>query len=162
MPTWTTTPGKASSASSPPPGLLHVDLAEHGALNSPKRPGRAAGQQAVGTAPLARRAGSRTRAPVSGASRRPRGLFETLRRWRSDTAGNRAFPPTSSCTTAACELAAVCPTSRSHLASIAGIGSAKIERYGDDLLALVRPPLKAGHFSAAFFGGLPADGFPPE
>ncbi len=123
-------------------GLLHVDLAEHGALKLTEAAKAVLrGTQAVELRrpALRRAASSRTRAPVSDLAPAAAGLFETLRRWRSDTAREQGVPAYVILHDRSLrELAAVRPTSRGHLASIAGIGSAKIERYGDDLLALVR------------------------
>jgi ATP-dependent DNA helicase RecQ len=65
-------------------------------------------------------------------------LFERLRSWRSDRARADAVPAYVVFPDATLrELAAVQPRSLAELAGIKGVGPAKLERYGDDVLALV-------------------------
>jgi ATP-dependent DNA helicase RecQ len=66
------------------------------------------------------------------------GLVERLRQWRlarSREDGVPAFVVLHDSTLR--ELAAVQPQSHGELASIKGLGPAKLERYGDDLLAVI-------------------------
>jgi superfamily II DNA helicase RecQ len=68
-------------------------------------------------------------------------LFEELRRWRSQQAKAASVPAfvifdDKTLT----EVAARRPTDRAGLLAVPGIGPVKLERYGDDLLAVV-----AGH-----------------
>ncbi len=65
-------------------------------------------------------------------------LFERLRAWRKERAGADEVPAFVVFTDATLELIAEHkPRSAAGLGSISGVGPAKIERYGDDLLALV-------------------------
>ena len=65
-------------------------------------------------------------------------LFEELRRWRSQQAKAASVPAfvifdDKTLT----EVAARRPTDRAGLLAVPGIGPVKLERYGDDLLAVV-------------------------
>jgi ATP-dependent DNA helicase RecQ len=105
----------------------------------------------------AERRGSRTRRPYGeegdrGSAGSPRGaegsralpdedqaLFEALRAWRGRTAKARGVPAYvvfADATLAA--VAAARPASEGALASVKGIGPAKLEAYGAELLAIVR------------------------
>jgi superfamily II DNA helicase RecQ len=65
-------------------------------------------------------------------------LVERLKRWRSGVARAQRVPAYVVLTDATlAELAARRPRSEQELASVKGIGPAKLEAYGDDLLALV-------------------------
>jgi len=65
-------------------------------------------------------------------------LFEQLRTWRSSVATETDKPAyTVLVDTTLVEIAATRPTSMADLARVAGIGPAKLERYGQTLLALV-------------------------
>ncbi len=123
-------------------GLVQVDLAEHGAL----RLTDAARPVLRGEQPVSlRRAVRRGRPPPTARSTatadlRPgdAGLFEALRRWRSDTARELGVPAYVILHDRSLrELAELRPSSRDTLATVSGIGAAKIERYGDALLALI-------------------------
>ncbi len=66
-------------------------------------------------------------------------LFQLLRRWRADTAREQGVPAYVILHDRTLrELAEARPTSRALLAGITGMGSAKIEHYGEELLALIR------------------------
>ena len=66
-------------------------------------------------------------------------LFQLLRSWRSDTAKEQAVPAYVILHDKTLrELAEVRPTSHGMLAGITGMGSAKIEHYGAELLDLIR------------------------
>jgi DNA helicase-2/ATP-dependent DNA helicase PcrA len=68
-----------------------------------------------------------------------RGLFEALRAWRKQTAEAASVPAFVVFTDATLSaLAADRPTTAAGLFSIPGIGTTKVERYGDEVLAVVR------------------------
>ncbi|MFT4543238.1 MAG: hypothetical protein ACI835_005707 [Planctomycetota bacterium] len=74
--------------------------------------------------------------PLEQLDERQRLLFQTMRAWRSDTAGHEGVPPYVVLTNR--ELVAVVqrlPRSRSALVDVPGIGKGKVERYGESLLA---------------------------
>jgi len=65
-------------------------------------------------------------------------LFEALRSWRADTARELGQP--AYCVFTDATLGAIAeqrPTAREALGALPGIGPAKIERFGDDVLRLV-------------------------
>ncbi len=65
-------------------------------------------------------------------------LFDSLRTWRKEQAEAQSVPAYVVFTDATLEaLAEVKPTDRRGLQSINGIGAAKLEKYADDLLALL-------------------------
>ncbi|MCX2962629.1 DNA helicase RecQ [Gordonia aquimaris] len=67
-----------------------------------------------------------------------RGLFEHLRAWRKADASRRGVPPYVVFNDATLrELAALRPASTTQLRSVSGIGDAKLEQYGDDVLAAI-------------------------
>ncbi|MDR0776488.1 MAG: DNA helicase RecQ [Azonexus sp.] len=124
-------------------GLVHVDMAEHGALQLTESAREVLkGQRTVQLRRPARRkalpakyAQSKTPSlsPVDEA------LFQSLRRWRGDTAREQGVPAYVILHDRTLrELAEVRPTSRGMLASITGMGATKIEHYGDKILALIR------------------------
>jgi len=127
-------------------GMLHADLAEHGALklSAAARPvlkgettlelRRHVVRKAVAKAKGVRRA-----AIVADLSPESATLFERLRQWRADTAREQGVPAYVILHDRTLkELAETRPTTRGHLAMVSGIGAAKIEHYGDELLALIR------------------------
>ena len=68
------------------------------------------------------------------------GLVERLRRWRlerSRTDGVPAYVVLHDATLR--ELAVSQPASHTELAAVKGLGPTKVERYGDDLLAVLEP-----------------------
>ncbi|MBL8420381.1 MAG: DNA helicase RecQ [Dechloromonas sp.] len=124
-------------------GLVHVDMAEHGALHLTDAAREVLkGQRQVqlrrpamrkSASPRARTAASSELAPADEK------LFQLLRRWRSDTAKAQGVPAYVILHDRTLrELGEARPTSRALLASITGMGSAKIEHYGEELLALIR------------------------
>jgi len=124
-------------------GLVHVDMAEHGALQLTDAAREVLkGQRQVqlrrpamrkSAAPRPRTAASSELAPADET------LFQLLRRWRSDTAKAQGVPAYVILHDRTLrELAEARPASRSLLAGITGMGSAKIEHYGEELLALIR------------------------
>jgi ATP-dependent DNA helicase RecQ len=123
-------------------GALERD-ADHGGL----RLGEAARPILKGEAPVAVRADHwappprrRRRGAGQAAATAPAdaGLFEALRQWRkaeADSADVPAFVVLHDSTLHA--IAAARPRDRHALASVPGIGSAKLERYGEGILAVV-------------------------
>lgn len=86
-------------------------------------------------APQPRRRARRA-APEMGVA--DEGLFERLRAWRRKRAEQEDVPAFVVLHDSALKaIAALKPTSRSALAGVPGIGAAKLERFGDDLIALV-------------------------
>ncbi len=126
-------------------GLLHADLAEHGALKltDEARP-VLKGEQAiqlrrhVAKKSAARPKKGSTAAMVADLSPEAATLFETLRQWRADTAREQGVPAYVILHDRTLkELAEMRPTTRGHLAMVTGIGAAKIEHYGDELIRLI-------------------------
>ena len=128
-------------------GLIQVDMTEHGALQLTED-ARAVlkGERRV----TFRRSTARKLAASKHSTGRPSPtlaalapadvpLFETLRRWRSETAREQGVPAYIILVDRTLrELAEVRPTSHGMLSTISGMGSAKIEHYGEELLALIR------------------------
>ena len=80
-----------------------------------------------------------SRAPVSDLAPADEALFQLLRKWRADTAREQAVPAYVILHDKTLrELAEVRPVSHGLLAGITGMGSAKIEHYGEELLTLIR------------------------
>src|SRR5574343_1322707 len=124
-------------------GLVHVDLAEHGALQLTEEARQVLkGERSVQLRRPAKRksAPSKTsRAPLSDLSAADEALFQLLRQWRADTAREQGVPAYVILHDKTLrELAEVRPVSRGLLAGITGMGSAKIEHYGEELLELIR------------------------
>lgn len=78
-------------------------------------------------------------------------LFKTLRAWRGERCKQEGVPPYVICNNR--QLAAIAhqrPTTLTALGEIAGVGEAKLKKYGNDILALVAqaappPPPETGH-----------------
>jgi len=127
-------------------GLVHVDMAEHGALQLTDAAREVLkGQRGVQLRrPAQRKSGKSTptrtsRAPVADLSPADDALFQLLRKWRADTAREQAVPAYVILHDKTLrELAEVRPGSHGMLAGITGMGSAKIEHYGAELLDLIR------------------------
>jgi len=127
-------------------GLVHVDMAEHGALQLTDAAREVLkGQRQVQLRRPAKRkatsSSSRSSSTVvhSELSSADEVLFQLLRSWRSDTAKEQAVPAYVILHDKTLrELAEVRPTSHGMLAGITGMGSAKIEHYGAELLDLIR------------------------
>ncbi len=125
-------------------GLVHVDMAEHGALQLTDAAREVLkGQRNVQLRrPVKRKSTpsrSTTRTPVSELSAADEALFQLLRKWRSETAKEQGVPAYVILHDKTLrELAEVRPTSHGLLASVSGMGSAKIEHYGAELLELIR------------------------
>lgn len=126
-------------------GLVHVDMAEHGALQLTEAAREVLkGQRKVQLRkPVKRKTttGTSTRSnqPVSDLSVADEALFQLLRQWRANTAREQAVPAYVILHDKTLrELAEVRPISHNLLSTIIGMGSAKIEHYGEALLALIR------------------------
>jgi ATP-dependent DNA helicase RecQ len=123
-------------------GLVHVDMAEHGALQLTDAARKVLkGEQRVQLrrAPVRKKTPTRTTSVVhSDLSPADEALFQILRQWRSDTAKEQGVPAYVILHDKTLrELAEVRPVSRGLLATIIGMGSAKIEHYGAELLAII-------------------------
>jgi ATP-dependent DNA helicase RecQ len=137
--------GRAFSASSPRPGLVQwtwpsmarLQLTERHARCSRAAHGAAAPADPPQSRPISSAAVSSAR---SATWHRPtRRCFQLLRRWRADTAREQGVPAYVILHDRTLrELAEVRPVSHGLLAGITGMGSAKIEHYGEELLALIR------------------------
>ena len=123
-------------------GLVHVDMTEHGALQLTDAARQVLkGEQRVELRrPLKRPTDqARTTVVYSDLSTADNELFQRLRRWRSDTAREQGVPAYVILHDKTLrELAEARPVSHGLLAGITGMGSAKIEHYGEELLNLIR------------------------
>lgn len=124
-------------------GLVQVDMTEHGALQLTEAAREVLkGQRGVQLRRPAKRktaTPSRAKTVVSDLSSADQALFELLRKWRAETAREQAVPAYVILHDKTLrELAEVRPTSHGMLAGITGMGSAKIEHYGAELLELIR------------------------
>ncbi|WP_374323771.1 DNA helicase RecQ [Azonexus sp.] len=124
-------------------GLVHVDMTEHGALQLTEAAREVLkGQRTVQLRrPTKKRsAPSKTsRAPVVDLAPADAALFQRLRQWRADTAREQGVPAYVILHDKTLrELAECRPVSHGLLAGITGMGSAKIEHYGEELLQLIR------------------------
>jgi ATP-dependent DNA helicase RecQ len=78
------------------------------------------------------------RIAVRGSSEVDAGLFERLRGWRADRARADSVPAYVVFPDATLrDVAALRPTSLGELATVKGVGPAKLDRYGDDVLSVV-------------------------
>ena len=122
-------------------GLIQVDLEEHGAIKLTEA-ARAVlrNEQSVEMRRPRQARSTRKEArilPDLGAD--DAALFEQLRRWRADTAREQGVPAYVILHDKSLrELAEVRPTTHGLLATIDGVGVAKIERYGEELLTMLR------------------------
>ena len=124
-------------------GLVHVDMAEHGALQLTEAAREVLkGQRTVQLRRPVKRKSTPSRsssAVASDLSSADEALFQLLRKWRADTAREQAVPAYVILHDKTLrELAEVRPVSHGLLAGITGMGSAKIEHYGAELLELIR------------------------
>ena len=122
-------------------GLARVDHEAHGALKLTEA-SRAVlrGEQAVQMRRAAPRAGRRPRRSVpAGLAPADAALLEALKAWRRDEARSQGVPAyviLHDSTLA--EVARTRPRDLAALAGLGGIGTKKLERYGDALLRLVK------------------------
>jgi len=124
-------------------GLVHVDMAEHGALQLTEAAREVLkGQRQVQLRrPVKRKSAqpSRSGTVAMDLSAADAALFQILRQWRADTAREQGVPAYVILHDKTLrELAETRPVSHGLLASITGMGSAKIEHYGQELLTLIR------------------------
>jgi len=127
-------------------GLVHVDMTEHGALQLTEAAREVLkGQRRVELRRPAKRKSTTTRsttlrgAAASDLTPADAALFQLLREWRAATAREQGVPAYVILHDKTLrELAEVRPVSHGLLASITGMGSAKIEHYGEELLRLIR------------------------
>ena len=124
-------------------GLVHVDMAEHGALQLTEAAREVLkGQRTVQLRRPVKRKSTPSRSSstvASDLSPADEALFQLLRKWRADTAREQAVPAYVILHDKTLrELAEVRPVSHGLLAGITGMGSAKIEHYGAELLELIR------------------------
>ncbi len=89
-------------------------------------------------------------------------LFEALRAWRAATAREQGVPAYVVFHDATLrEVATGRPTSLDELATVSGVGAAKLERYGESLLAALAAHDGTPH-DGALHDGTPQDGTPDE
>ena len=124
-------------------GLVHVDMAEHGALQLTEAAREVLkGQRQVQLRrPVKRKSSqpSRSSTVAVDLSAADAALFQILRQWRADTAREQGVPAYVILHDKTLrELAETRPVSHGLLAGITGMGSAKIEHYGQELLTLIR------------------------
>ena len=113
-----------------------------GGAGRPRRRGRAGGRRRSPAGSAARCSTRRsTRSSAAAPAARPtatRTLFEALRTWRADRAKDLGQP--AYCVFTDATLAAIAerkPSDVAALVTIPGIGQAKLDKFGDDVLALV-------------------------
>ena len=124
-------------------GLVHVDMAEHGALQLTEAAREVLkGQRQVQLRrPVKRKSAQPSRSSTVAAdlSASDAALFQILRQWRADTAREQGVPAYVILHDKTLrELSETRPVSHGLLAGITGMGSAKIEHYGQELLTLIR------------------------
>lgn len=126
-------------------GLLHADMNEYGALKltADARP-VLKGEQSVELRRRTTKAGKPVRSSsrsqlTADLSAEALALFERLRQWRAETAKEQGVPAYVIFHDRTLkEIAELRPGSRGYLMSVQGFGEAKMERYGDEILELVR------------------------
>ena len=124
-------------------GLVHVDMAEHGALQLTEAAREVLkGQRAVQLRRPVKRKPTPAKASgmtVSELAPADEALFQLLRKWRADTAREQSMPAYIILLDKTLrELAIARPASPAQLAGITGMGATKIEHYGEELLRLIR------------------------
>jgi ATP-dependent DNA helicase RecQ len=133
-------------------GLLHADLTQHGAivLSEDAKPVLRGQTRVELRRHVTRSKGALQKSGGGAAGKLPRTdhraelssanaqLFDRLREWRAASAKEQGVPAYVILHDKTLrELAEMRPGSHGHLATVPGIGAAKIERYGADLLALI-------------------------
>ncbi len=128
-------------------GLLAVDAEGHGGLRlTPASKPVLQGQREVMLRKEAPRAAERDRSRRRGRDAAPQvalddsdlPLFDALRAWRTRVAREQNVPPYVIFHDSTLrEIATLRPTSATQLASVGGIGSGKLERYGEQVLETV-------------------------
>lgn len=86
---------------------------------------------------------------LQGLTDEQRALYEMVRRWRAKKAHDEGAPPYVILTNRQlAEIVQARPNTRAGLGRIDGIGEKKLDRYADDLLALLWPPIPAAEPAA--------------
>lgn len=102
--------------------------------------------------------------PAAGLGERERALFNTLREWRAKKARRDGVPPYVVLTNRQLiEVVTKRPESRTALTGLDGIGSAKVERYGGEILTCLygRAPEPAAAVTAPCPSSVEAPAAPP-
>jgi ATP-dependent DNA helicase RecQ len=116
--------------------LLRGEVALSLPLPPPSRERRPAAARATAAG-----AGEGAAAGLEELSEAEAALFADLKRWRLEQARQQAVPPyVVFHDRTLMEIARRRPTGLEELATVSGVGRAKLERYGSDLLALLAPP----------------------
>ena len=124
-------------------GLLRADLAEHGAIKVTEvaKPVLKGEQKVELRRPTAKTRSSRSSAsstPAIALDIQDEGVYDQLRQWRLETARAQGVPAYVILHDKTLrELAQSRPGSHRELLEVAGVGEAKAERYGADILRLV-------------------------
>ena len=125
-------------------GLLQADLTEYGALKlteaaRPVLKGEQAVQLRRPSKPVSRKAArAKTSAMPEGLLEKDLPLFEALRTWRLDKAREQGVPAYVILHDRTLRLiATIRPEDEDSLAGISGLGAAKLEHYGEELLEIV-------------------------
>ncbi len=125
-------------------GLLRADLAEHGAIKlteaaKPVLKGEQTVEMRRPTAKTKVRSGTGSRsAPADDLNSEAAAIYDLLRQWRLEAARTQGVPAYVILHDKTLrELALSRPGSHRELLDVVGLGEAKAERYGDDILRLV-------------------------
>jgi ATP-dependent DNA helicase RecQ len=126
-------------------GLLQADLTEYGALKltdaaRPVLKGEQSVQLRRPSKPAAGRKSTRARAEAApeGLLEKDHALFEALREWRLDKAREQGVPAYVILHDRTLRLLATLrPEDEDGLSGVSGLGAAKLERYGDELLEVI-------------------------
>ena len=124
-------------------GLLRVDLAEHGAIKvmetaKPVLKGEQLVELRRPSARVSVRSKGSSSAPASDLGAEAAAIYDLLRQWRLDTARIQGVPAYVILHDKTLrELALSRPGSHDELLDVVGLGEAKAERYGTDILRLV-------------------------
>ncbi|HKJ73818.1 MAG TPA: DNA helicase RecQ [Alphaproteobacteria bacterium] len=121
-------------------GLIRVDLAGHGGLSISQKGADFLREKPPLMLRMPKKAARKTAGRRSGADLPPeiRGLFDALREKRLELARDHNVPPyVIFHDRTLAEMAAARPDDLNALSRISGVGDAKLERYGDDFLAVI-------------------------
>ncbi|MGH7154004.1 MAG: RQC domain-containing protein, partial [Acetobacteraceae bacterium] len=125
-------------------GAVDVDTAGHGGLFLVEEKARPILRGNVRVmlreaAAAVRRPARPARAGAASSPEAPAALFEALRLWRADQAKRQAVPPYLIFHDMVLrEIAAVRPATIEELGQIKGVGRSKLQRYGTDVLGILR------------------------
>jgi ATP-dependent DNA helicase RecQ len=124
-------------------GLLHPDLTEYGALKltdaaRPVLKGERNVQLRRPSKPVKAKKEAKARAAMEGLLSKDQPLFEALRTWRLDKAREQGVPAYVILHDRTLRLLATLrPEDDDGLAGVSGLGAAKLEHYGDELLEII-------------------------